>query len=321
MSRVVICLFGSYGYDRATQGVVGAGRALADELGGELQAIVIGKAEGDLLPRLEGVANAVVMADQEELCEYQPETCLQALEQLCREASPRAVLLSNDTYSQELAPRLAHRLGGSSMADTTALRVEGDALQAERSAYGGKATVIYELKRSPVVVWLRARAFAPAEAGSEGSPATHAALDLDAATVRIVERVVEEQQGVKLEDATLIVAGGRGLGGPEPFTELQKLADAIGAEMAASRAACDAGWVPLNWQVGQTGKKVAPELYLAIGISGASQHLLGMGDSKVIAAINTDPDAPIFKHCTFGIVEDYKNVVALLTEKVAELSK
>ena len=124
-----------------------------------------------------------------------------------------------------------------------------------------------------------------------------------------------EQEGVRLEDAQVIVSGGRGLGGPEPFQELKALADTIGAEQGASRAACDAGWVPPNWQVGQTGKKVAPELYIAIAISGASQHLLGMGDSKVVAAINTDADAPIFKHCSFGIVEDYKAVVPLLTRE------
>ena len=113
--------------------------------------------------------------------------------------------------------------------------------------------------------------------------------------------------------------GGRGLGGPEPFKQLQDLAKAMGAEMAASRAACDAGWVPATWQVGQTGKKVAPELYLAIALSGASQHLMGIADAKVIAAINTDPDAPIFGHCRFGLVEDYRNVVGLLQKKLLEM--
>ena len=122
---------------------------------------------------------------------------------------------------------------------------------------------------------------------------------------------------MRLEDAETIVSGGRGLGGPEPFEELKKLADAIGAEVAASRAACDAGWVPPNWQVGQTGKKVAPQLYLAVAISGASQHLMGIADSKVIAAINSDADAPIFKHCSFGLVEDYRKVVGPLAERLA----
>ena len=119
-----------------------------------------------------------------------------------------------------------------------------------------------------------------------------------------------------MEDAQIIVSGGRGLGGPEPFEDLKALAATINAQVAASRAACDAGWCPPTWQVGQTGKKVAPGLYLAIAISGASQHLAGMSDSKVIAAINTDADAPIFKHCRFGIVEDYRKVLPLLQAKL-----
>src|SRR5205085_9145907 len=114
---------------------------------------------------------------------------------------------------------------------------------------------------------------------------------------------------------------GRGLGGPEPFEELRALADVMGAQVAASRAACDAGWVPPSWQVGQTGRKVAPELYLAIALSGASQHLMGIADARVIAAINVDRDAPIFGHCRFGLVEDYRNVVGLLQQKLSEMQQ
>lgn len=138
--------------------------------------------------------------------------------------------------------------------------------------------------------------------------------------VKVVSRHVEAKEGVPLEEARLIVSGGRGLGGPEPFKELQALAKAMGAQMAASRAACDAGWVPPSWQVGQTGKKVAPELYMAIAISGASQHIMGIADAKVICAINRDPDAPIFKHCRFGLVEDYQKVVGPLRDKLSRHS-
>jgi electron transfer flavoprotein alpha subunit len=120
-----------------------------------------------------------------------------------------------------------------------------------------------------------------------------------------------------LEEARVIVSGGRGIGGPEPFNdELKPLAELMGAQLAASRAACDAGWVPPTLQVGQTGKKVTPDLYLAIAITGASQHMAGISEAKNIAAINTDPDAPIFKHCRFGIVEDYRKVVPLLRQKL-----
>ncbi|MEM1248172.1 MAG: electron transfer flavoprotein subunit alpha/FixB family protein [Acidobacteriota bacterium] len=318
MSNVIIGLFGSVGWDRGAQGVAGEGRRLADALGGELHAIVLGNASDDLKQGLQSLCNAVVVADQNGLDDYQPETALAALEQLAKDRGAKAILLGSDTYSQEITPRLAHRLGGSSLADVQAITVEGGSVRATRSSYGGKALSVYEMKLDPAVLWVRARALDTAE-GSVGGSVESASVDLPEPKVRITERRVEETDGVSLEDASLIVSGGRGLGGPEPFEELKGLADSIGAVQGASRAACDAGWVPPNWQVGQTGKKVAPELYLAIAISGASQHLLGMGDSKTVAAINTDPDAPIFKHCSFGVVEDYKNVVEPLTEKLKAL--
>ncbi len=322
MTNVAVCVLGSLGHDRAAQGVAGAGRALAESVGGELHALVIGPAEDEAVAALAAVADRVVIGADEALRDHQPEQALQAALQLHEAGGGDyvATLLGNDTWSQEIAPRLAHRLGGSSMADAAAIRMDGDHLLAQRTAYGGKAISIYRLKKRPAVVWLRARGFEPAP--ELASPGDVAAVDLvlDPPRIRITGRETAVQEGVRLEDAQVIVSGGRGLGGPEPFQELKKLADAIGAEQGASRAACDAGWVPPNWQVGQTGRKVAPELYLAIAISGASQHLLGMGDSKVVAAINTDADAPIFKHCSFGIVEDYQTVVPLLIEKLGALS-
>jgi electron transfer flavoprotein alpha subunit len=233
------------------------------------------------------------------------------------------VLLTNDTYNQELAPRLAYRLGGSAVGDVVDVRVEGEALLVSRQVYGGKAQAVIELKRRPAVVWLRARSFTPAAQHAERGDITRAALALQPDTrTRITERKREEQGEARLEEARVIVSGGRGIGGPEPFeAELKPLADILGAQMAASRAACDAGWVPPTWQVGQTGKKVTPELYLAIAITGASQHMAGISEAKTIAAINTDRDAPIFKHCRFGIVEDYRKVVPLLRDKLAALQK
>ena len=316
MNNVIICLFASAGFDRAAQGVAGAGRRLADTLGAQLHAITLGTPDEAALAAIRQIADAVTVAA--ELADYQPEACLAALTQLCQPLAPRAVLLSNDTYSQELAPRLAYRLGGSAVADGVELIPAGDVLQVKRAVYGGKAVATIALKRSPAVVWLRARAFEPAAPRATTATVQQAALTLAAdGRTRIVERKTESAGEARLEDAQIIVSGGRGLGGPEPFEDLKALAATINAQVAASRAACDAGWCPPTWQVGQTGKKVAPGLYLAIAISGASQHLAGMSDSKVVAAINTDADAPIFKHCRFGIVEDYKKVVPLLREKLA----
>ncbi|HEX5706584.1 MAG TPA: electron transfer flavoprotein subunit alpha/FixB family protein [Pyrinomonadaceae bacterium] len=321
MEEVCICLFASQGYDKAAQGLAGAGRRLADELGARFRAVVMGAGADALSSELARVADSVTVADQEELAEYQPETYLAALTRLCGETETRAVLLANDTYSQEIAPRLAHRLGGSAIGDGVEVRVEGDALRVVRQVYGGKAQAVIEPKRRPAVVWLRARSFAPAAPRAESGEVTRAALDITTdARTRIVERKAESGGESRLEEARVIVSGGRGIGGPEGFeTELKPLAELMGAQLAASRAACDAGWVPPTWQVGQTGKKVTPELYLAVAITGASQHMAGISEAKSIAAINTDPDAPIFKHCRFGIVEDYRKVVPVLREKLTTL--
>jgi len=321
MSDVVICLFAAAGFDKAAQGLTGAGRRLADSLGVPLRAVVIGA--DALAPELARFCETVVVADKAELAQYQPETCLNALTRLCTELRPRAVLFANDTYSQELTPRLAHRLGGSAVGDGVEVRFEREALRVVRQVYGGKAQAVIELKRAPAVVWLRARSFAPAPPRAQSGEITRAEFEVQAdARTRVVERVREEQGESRLEEARVIVSGGRGVGGPEGFeTELKPLAEQLGAQLAASRAACDAGWVPPTWQVGQTGKKVSPELYLAIAITGASQHMAGISEAKTIAAINTDPEAPIFKHCRFGIIADYREAVPLLREKLAALRK
>jgi len=284
MSDVVIVLFGN---DRSAEGLAGAGQ------------------------RLGGTVRAIRVDD------YQPEETLAALVEACKGAD--AILFSNDTYSQELAPRLAHRLGGSCVGDGVDVQLVDGRLRVTRQVYGGKAQAVIALKRTPGVAWLRARSFAASECG--GAAALKAAPSAPHSKTRIIERTASQNEA-KLEDARVIVSGGRGIGGPEGFAqELQPLAQLLGAQMAASRAACDAGWVPPTWQVGQTGKKVAPDLYLAIGITGASQHMAGISDAKQIAAINIDRDAPIFKHCRFGIVEDYRKVVPLLRQKIAELQR
>jgi electron transfer flavoprotein alpha subunit len=316
---VVCCLLARAGFDRAAAGVLGASRRLADSLGGKLRAVLLGPIDDALAQGAAAVADSVAVVDQPLLAEYNPELYLSALTAVCKPLEPAAILLGNDTYSQELAPRLAHRLAGSSAGDAVEVAADGDKVRATRGVYGGKATAVIALARRPAVVWVRARAMAPADAsGRPVGEMKPLAVDLPAdPRVKVVSRQVEAKEGVRLEDARLIVSGGRGLGGPEPFKQLQALAATMGAEMAASRAACDAGWVPPSWQVGQTGKKVAPVLYMAIAISGASQHIMGIADAKVICAINRDPDAPIFKHCRFGLVEDYQKVVGPLREKLS----
>jgi len=315
MNDVAICVFASGTFDKATQGLAGAGRRLANEFGGQLKAIVMGANSHSVSAELAKLVNEVVVIPQND---YEPETSLDALTQVCRTLAPRVVLFGNDTYSQEVTPRLAHRLGGSAVGDVTEFHLLGDAVRVSRQVYGGKAEAVIELKRSPAVIWSRARSFAPADPLTTAGQITIAEIDdHNIRHTRIIERKREAQGELRLEEARVIVSGGRGIGGPEPFeAELKPLAELMGAQLAASRAACDAGWVPPTWQVGQTGKKVTPDLYLAIAITGASQHMAGISEAKNIAAINTDPDAPIFKHCRFGIVEDYRKVVPLLREKL-----
>jgi electron transfer flavoprotein alpha subunit len=323
MNEVVICFIAAAGYDKSAQGLAGAGRRLAVELGGTLRAIVVGPDADVLAGNLSRVAHSTIIIDQPEFIPYQPEVYLEALATLCRERSPRIVLLANDAYSQELAARLAYRLHGSAVGDATEIHVDTGSVRVTRQVYGGKAQAVIELKRVPAVVWLRARSFAPPADLETPGEVTRVKLEINHSPLtRMLERQQTETSGIRLDDAAVIVSGGRGIGDAAPFTtELQPLADLMKAALAASRAACDAGWVPPSWQVGQTGKKVAPELYLAIAIAGASQHIAGISEARNIAAINIDPDAPIFKHCRFGIVEDYRKVVPLLREKLGALQK
>ena len=323
MQDVLVILFAENGFDRSAEGLLGAGQNLSGDTGGKLVAAVVGENARDIASQTARFADSVFVLDQTELAEYQPETYLNAVKQIGERVNPFAVLLGNDTYSQEISARLAFRLGGSAAGDGVKLQAVNGKLRVTRQAYGGKAMAVVELKKNPAVAWTRSRAFNVAQPNQTAASIEQISFELPNETrVRITERKKESAVGdERLEDAQVIVSGGRGLGGVEQFAELKKLADVLEAQMAASRAACDAGWVSPTLQVGQTGKKVAPELYLAVGISGASQHLAGMSDSKVIAAINSDPNAPILKHCQFGLVEDYKKVLPLLVEKLRELKK
>jgi electron transfer flavoprotein alpha subunit len=321
MGDVIICLFAAAGYNQAAQGALTAGRRLASALGGHLYVITIGSHNPELNVRIAAGADIVLSADQSELIEYQPESTLDALKQLCREFSPRAILFTHDTYSQEIVPRLAHRLGGSPAGDVIELIAQESAIRVRRSVYGGKAVATMELKRSPVVAWLRPGAPEPLVAGASSIATvrqTRLKLNPDD-QVCITERKKESTDKARLEDARVIVSGGCGLEGPESFKDLQDLAALLGAEVAASSSACDSGWCPLSWRVGLTGKKVSPQLYLAVAIHGSSRHLAGISEAKVVAAINIDPQAPIFKHCRFGIIEDYRKVLPLLKERLAAL--
>jgi len=226
---------------------------------------------------------------------------------------------------RDLAPRLAFRLGVGLSTDCLDLGVDPESklLLQTRSVYGGNAQATFSSETTPQIVTIRAKAMTPIERDESRKGeiiATKVEIDTSKVKSKIVDKVKEEVAGVKLEDASVIVSGGRGLGGPEPFkTTLKELADVLHGAVGATRPPADNGWVPEALHIGLTGKIVAPEIYIAIAISGASQHVAGCSGSKNIIAINKDPEANIFREAKFGVVGRYEEVVPAFTQKLKEL--
>ncbi|MBE3555696.1 MAG: electron transfer flavoprotein subunit alpha/FixB family protein [Firmicutes bacterium] len=324
MPNVVALVFAPAGQLPASAfELLGAGSRIAAAENVPLVAALVGSSLNDLPKQLLAHGAVEVYTVEDGLLEtFQPDLYLLAAEQAVQAAQPQTVLLLHDGVGAELGPRLGARLKGGVVTDVIEIVTEGG-VRYRRPVYGGKAMATYAVRRSPAVVTIRVRSQEPApEQGNAEGPIHPVAVTLDpqAAKVKVVERIEEEEQeGVKLEDARVIVSGGRGLGKAENFQALKELADVLGAGMAASRAAVDAGWVPYAMQVGQTGKMVAPDLYIAVGISGASQHLAGITGSKHVVAINKDSEAPIFKRAELGVVDDYSKVLPVLTQKLKEL--
>ena len=236
--------------------------------------------------------------------------------------SPKLLLFGASSIGKDLAPRVAAKLGAGLAADCTSLDASGGKLVARRPVMAGKAFERVAFPMAPAMATLRPKVFAPAppEAGKAANVEA-LAFDWDATKPRAVVTGTTGATGGKpdLTESEIIVSGGRGLKGPENFSLVEQLADALGATVGASRAVVDAGWRPHGDQVGQTGKTVSPKLYVAVGISGAIQHLAGMSSSRCIVAINKDPDAPIFKVADYGVVGDLFEVVPALTEAIKKL--
>ncbi|MEL7561896.1 electron transfer flavoprotein subunit alpha/FixB family protein [Dehalogenimonas sp. 4OHTPN] len=240
---------------------------------------------------------------------------------LAADLNPKTILLAETDLGRDLAPMLAARFSTAAVTDVIAIRTEGSARIFTRPVYGGNALADFTIDTEPQVVSIRPKTFAPAP---ENDNHTSEIVELPAAKplagIRILERVAVKETGPKIEEAKIVVGGGRGLGGPEGFARLQELADLLGGVVGASRPPCDQGWWPESGQIGVTGKIIAPDLYIAVGISGSSQHLSGVSGSKTLVAINKDAEANIFKAAAFGVTGDWKKVVPALVAKVKELS-
>ncbi|HUT24349.1 MAG TPA: electron transfer flavoprotein subunit alpha/FixB family protein [Sumerlaeia bacterium] len=323
-----VCIFAEQrrgALSSAAMEMAGAGRRLADALGEDLHAALLGHGVGDLAEELRHYGiDKIHVVDDPVLADFLDEPYSAALCRVVRDVKPSILLGAATNIGRSLLPNVAVRLGAGLTAGCTGLAIDDAtrSLVATRPAFGGTifADVVMENRR-PQIATVRRRVMAPAERrdAPSGEIVRHDLPPCAAsARAKFLESVDELAGAVDLTAADVIVSGGRGIGGPEAFEMIRELADALGGGVGASRAAVDAGWIAYSHQVGQTGKQVRPKVYVACGISGAIQHLVGMRASDTIIAINRDPEAPIFRVATYGLVGDVHKIVPALAKRFRE---
>lgn len=304
---------------------VAAAKTLAQSAGGEVHAILVGGAGiGARAAQLAAYgADVVYVTEHDAFTNYNAEATAALVADRAAQGGYRGVILSASAQGRDLAPRVAAKLKVPVAADALSLALEGDALVVRHFGYAGKVIMTLRLSASPAVVSLRPGAVAAEQAPGAGRVESASPTgDPTAARVVVTETVRGDARKLDLADAPVIVSGGRGLKAPENFKLVEDLAEAFGnAAVGATRAVTDEGWRPHSDQIGQTGRQVSPDLYVAVGISGAIQHLAGMRTSRTIVAINKDKDAPIFKIADYGIVGDVLEVVPALTAAIRDVKK
>ncbi len=316
MANVLVVAEHAGGHVRkATLHALSAGRALAKRSGGGVHLALLGKGLGALAEELKGFGATVHVADAPALEHYTAVSWAPVVADVARATGSAYVVAAASAFGKDLLPRAAARLGAACATEVVGFGGEGAAVTFLRPMWAGNVLAEVELATPVKVLTVRPTEFPAAQKEGAGEvKAAAVTADPVAAKARFVEFKEVKSARPELTEARVVVAGGRGTKGD--FQEVEALADELGAAVGASRAAVDAGWVPNDWQVGQTGKVVAPELYVAVGISGAIQHLAGMKGSKVIVAINKDPEAPIFQLADYGLVADLFKALPELRDRI-----
>lgn len=300
--------------------VMKAAAVLAEQTHGKAAGVVVGDQIKSISGALGGYGAGKVVIVQNPRLKLPSNAYAEAVAQIARKEKADVLLFPATAMGKDLAPRVAVKLEAGLAADCTALKIEGETLIATRPVFAGKALTDVAVTSAVKVFTLRPNVFPAGESSGASAPVEEAAVDLGDAHYGAQVKGVTKASGKKdVAEADIIVSGGRGLKGPEHFAMIEELAAVLGAAVGASRAVVDAGWRPHEEQVGQTGKTVSPSLYIAVGISGAIQHLAGMSSSKYIVAVNKDKDAPIFQVADYGIAGDAFEVVPALTKEIGKL--
>ncbi|MGH2566764.1 MAG: electron transfer flavoprotein subunit alpha/FixB family protein [Bacteroidota bacterium] len=301
--------------------VVGAAKKIAEETKGEVVALVVGSGVSSIAPSLGGHgAGKVVVVDDTRLALYSTTAYAKIIAEVVRKEQAEVVLLAATAMGKDVGPRVAVKLQAGLAVDCTALNVQAGGIIATRPVYAGKVLADVKITTPLKIFSLRPNVFTAGAGKGTEAPVEKFDVALAEEDFAAVVREVTQAAGkIDVAEANIIVSGGRGLKGPENFNIIEELAAAFGGAVGASRAVVDAGWRPHDEQVGQTGKTVSPSLYIAVGISGAIQHLAGMSSSKYIVAINKDKDAPIFQVADYGIVGDAFEIVPALTNEIKKL--
>jgi len=305
--------------------LLGGGRKLASDLGQELSAVLVGSGISGLAQEAIAFgADKVYVVDDPLLKDYQTDSYVLVMKKVVKQVMPQILIMGQTAIGRDLAPRLAFRLNTVASLGCLELAIDPQSklMLQTKPVYGGNAQAVFVSNSFPQIATVRAKAMTALERdpSRKGEIITiDAGLDPSAIRTRVIEKVPEKLEGIRLEEAKVVVGGGRGIGSAEGFKQLEELARLLKGAVGATRPPCDNEWVPAGAQIGLTGKIVTPDLYIAVALSGSSQHMSGCSGSKTIVAINKDPEANIFREARFGVVGDWKKVIPPFTNKLKEL--